>query len=250
MPTGTLAQSPPPHLRAVIFDMDGVIIDSEPLWQEAEIAVLASVGIALDRRLCLQTTGLRSDELVAYWYARRPWTAPAPADVERELLRTVGALIRARAGRTAGLDAILATLAARDVRLGLASSSPYTIIVAVLERLGLTETFACVHSAEEEPYGKPHPGVYLSAARKLGVAPEACCAIEDSLNGVLAAKAAKMACVAVPDPGMAADPRFVLADRVARSLAELDADAWDALGVVSAGTKQTTPGEAIVVFPR
>ena len=219
------------RLHAVIFDMDGGLIDSEPLWQEAEIEVFGSVGIALDQRLCLQTTGLRSDELVAYWYARRPWAAPAPAAVERELLRVVGALIRARAERTAGLDEALRVLATRDVRLALASSSPYAIIGAVLERLALTETFACVYSAEEEPHGKPHPGVYLTAARKLGVAPEACCAIEDSLNGVLAAKAAKMTCVAVPDPGMAGDPRFVIADRVVRSLAALDAGAWDALGL-------------------
>jgi len=94
------------------------------------------------------------------------------------------------------------------VPVALASSSPYAVIEAALDRLGLTEAFRCVYSAEEEPYGKPHPGVYLTAARKLGVAPEACCAIEDSPNGVLAAKAAKMTCVAVPDRMMAGDPRF------------------------------------------
>lgn len=231
MPSARLDESGRAPLAAVIFDMDGVLIDSEPLWQEAEIAVFAGVGVTLDRRLCLQTTGLRSDELVAYWYARRPWSSPAPVEVERELLRLVSALIRERAERKAGLDEVLGVLATRDVRLGLASSSPYAIIDAVLERLGLTETFACVHSAEEEPYGKPHPGVYVSAARKLDVTPAACCAIEDSVNGVLAAKAARMTCVAVPDPATAADPRFVVADRVVRSLAELDAAVWQTLGV-------------------
>ncbi|MBI3768934.1 MAG: hexitol phosphatase HxpB [Deltaproteobacteria bacterium] len=234
MPNAAFDGSERSRVRAVIFDMDGVLIDSEPLWQEAEIEVFASVGVALDRRLCLQTTGLRSDDLVAYWYARRPWTTPAPADVEGELLRVVSDLIRRRAERKAGLTDVLRLLTTRDVRVALASSSPYAIITAVLERLALTETFACVHSAEEEPYGKPHPGVYLTTAQKLGVAPEACCAVEDSLNGVLAAKAAKMACVAVPGSGMAADPRFVIADRVVRSLTELDGAAWNSLGTAEA----------------
>ena len=231
MASGAFDGGERPPLRAVIFDMDGVLLDSEPLWQEAEIAVFASVGIALDRSLCVRTMGLRSDELVAYWYARRPWTGPSPEAVERELLRVVTALISRRAERTRGLTEVLRVLAERDVGIALASSSPTAIIAAVLERLALTETFACVHSAEDEPYGKPHPGVYLTTARKLGVAPTACCAIEDSPNGVLAAKAAQMTCVAVPDPAVAADPRFVIADRVAHSLVELDARAWDALGV-------------------
>jgi HAD superfamily hydrolase (TIGR01509 family) len=217
------------RLRAVIFDMDGVLIDSEPLWQEAEIAVFATVGVALDAARCRETMGLRSDELVAHWYARQPWPDPPPAAIERALVRSVSELIRERAQPKHGLAEALRMLAARDLRLALASSSPSALIAAVLERLGLAGTFACVHSAEREPYGKPHPGVYLSAARKLGVAPESCCAIEDSLHGVLAAKAARMTCVAVPDPGMAGDPRFAIADRVLGSLAELDGSLWDAL---------------------
>jgi len=233
-----------PALRAVIFDMDGVLLDSEPLWQEAEIEVFASVGIALDRGLCLRTMGLRSDEVVAYWYGRRPWRAPSPAAVERELLRVVAALIRARAVRKEGLTDALELLTRRDVHLALASSSPYALITAVLERLELTATFACVHSAEEEPQGKPHPGVYLTTARKLGVAPTECCAVEDSLNGVLAAKAARMTCVAVPDAAVAGDPRFAIADRVARSLAEIDVPTWNALGV-----PRTSPRPAAIIRP-
>jgi len=228
------ARTDRPALRAVIFDMDGVLLDSEPLWQEAEIAVFASVGIALERRDCLETMGLRSDEVVAHWHGRRPWASPSLQAVERELLGTVEALIRRRAVRKEGVTEVLRTLARRDVRLALASSSPYALITAVLEALDLADTFACVHSAEQEPFGKPHPGVYLTAAEKVGVAPTACCAIEDSPNGVLAAKAARMTCIAVPDGGVAGDPRFTIADQVVRSLADLDARAWDGLGVATA----------------
>jgi sugar-phosphatase len=217
------------RVRAVVFDMDGVLIDSEPLWQEAEIAVMAAVGVVLDRKECVRTMGLRSDEFVAYWYARHPWRGRPLQEVERELLRNVTALVRERAVAKDGVRQALAFLAGCDVRLGLASSSPYALIATVLERLGLTETFACIHSAEEEPYGKPHPGVYLSAARKLGVGPGECVAIEDSLNGVVAAKAAKMTCVAIPDPAFAGDPRLALADVVLDSLGALDAAVWTRL---------------------
>jgi len=89
----------------------------------------------------------------------------------------------------------------------------------VLAALDLGEAFEVVHSAEDEPYGKPHPGIYLTAAERLGVDPVACVAIEDSVAGVVAAKAARMAAVAVPEDR--GDPRFGIADAVLDSLADL-----------------------------
>ncbi len=225
------------RIDAVIFDLDGVLIDSEPLWQDAEIVVFGRLGITLDRDLCRLTMGLRSDEVVAYWRARCSWNGPTNAEVEGELLREVAAHIRTRGAAKAGIDPLLRLLAPR-VPVALASSSPYAIIDAALERLALRGAFGCVYSAEEEPYGKPHPGVYLTTAAKLGVAPMRCCAIEDSPNGVLAAKAARMACIAVPDPGVADDPRIRIADRVVAGLAALDTPLWDALGL--AGTTTVT----------
>jgi sugar-phosphatase len=117
------------------------------------------------------------------------------------------------------------------VRVALASSSAYRLIRAVTERLGLADSFDCVYSAEEEEYGKPHPGVYLTAARRLGVAPTQCLAVEDSFNGVLAAKAARMKCVAVPEPAQRRDPRFCIADVVLDSLAGVGVEVWRALDV-------------------
>jgi sugar-phosphatase len=116
----------------------------------------------------------------------------------------------------------------RGLALAIASSSPYRLIRAVVSALGLdVET---IYSAEDEPFGKPHPGVYLETARRLGVHPLTCVAFEDSLPGVIAAKAARMRCVAVPEPPNDSDPRFVLADAVVRSLDEVDDALWTRLG--------------------
>ena len=115
---------------------------------------------------------------------------------------------------------MVALLAAQDLPLAVASSSSGEMIAAVMERLGIGGYFRILQSAEHEPYGKPHPGVYIEAARRLGVAPEHCLAFEDSPNGVIAAKAAKMACIAVPDPAIRADRRLCIADAILPSLAD------------------------------
>ena len=104
----------------------------------------------------------------------------------------------------------------------LASSSSYRIIDAVVDKFGLRNRFELIYSAQEEPFGKPHPGVYISAAQKLGVTPESCLAIEDSINGVVSAKAAKMKCIAVPEPAARNDRRYGIADVVLDSLNDVE----------------------------
>lgn len=205
--------------------MDGLLINSEPLWRQAEKIAFAEVGVRLSERDCLETTGLRADEVVAYWFGRRPWSGPSLCEVEARLV----ALVVEKIGEgelKAGAREALAFVARQGVRVALASSSAYAIINTVLDRFELREAFEVVYSAQEEPYGKPHPGVYLTAARKLGMAPPACVALEDSLAGVIAAKAARMKCIAVPE---AKDSRFVLADVVLASLLEVNAEVWGML---------------------
>jgi sugar-phosphatase len=115
-------------------------------------------------------------------------------------------------------------------RLALASSSPRAIIDAALARLGLDRAFDVVRSAEHEPFGKPHPGLLLSTATELGVSPLDCVVLEDSLTGVIAAKAARMACVAVPFDHPEHDPRFVVADAIVGTLEAVTPELLDALG--------------------
>ena len=213
--------------RGIIFDMDGVLVDSEPLWVRAELEVFGAVGLELREEDCLQTTGLRTDDVVAYWYTRRPWTAATPAVVEQRLVARVAELIRAEGVALPGVSSALAAARALTDRMALATSSPMPVIEAVLDRLELAGTFEVLHSAWSEPYGKPHPGVFLTTAERLGLAATACIVIEDSINGVVAAKAARMSCIAIPQVH---DPRFVLADAVLPSLEHVTADVFNALG--------------------
>jgi sugar-phosphatase len=119
--------------------------------------------------------------------------------------------------------------------LALASSSQYRLIERVLEHFDLRRYFPIVHSAEDEAYGKPHPAVFLSAAAKLGVAPGACLVWEDAAAGVLAAKAARMTCVAVPEPSERARRSFAIADVILGSLEEIDDVVWAVLEAAQGG---------------
>lgn len=218
------------EIRATVFDMDGVLIDSEPLWQRAEIEVFGEVGVELDRRDCRRTMGLRVDEVVGHWLGRRPWDVEAwpPERVARLVLERVCELIRDDGTRRPGVGRALEFLRGCGQRLALATSSPRLVIDAVLETLALADAFEVAVSAQDERRGKPDPGVYLTAARRLGLQPGECLAVEDSLAGLEAAVAAGMRCVMVPDPSLAGHDRLGDADLVLDGLAALPAR-WDRL---------------------
>ena len=221
-------------IEAVVFDMDGLLIDSEPLWQQAEIEVFARVGIQLDAQLCLRTRGRKIDEVVDYWHAQAPWRSPPRREVREAIVERVAELIAQAGTSKPGVEHALDFFAARSLPLALASSSPYRLIDAVLTRLHIEDRFDVLHSGEEERLGKPDPAIFLSAARKLGVAPARCLAFEDSPGGVASAKAAGMRCVAVPDAAGAGASRFVeeraalarVADLVIDSLLDFETRHW------------------------
>jgi HAD superfamily hydrolase (TIGR01509 family) len=209
--------------------MDGLLIDSEPFWQEAEIAIFGRLGVPLNVERCRETQGLRAREVVAYWNRLYPWSGSPIDAVADELIARVATLIEERGEPMPGAMAAIDFARSRGIRTALASSSPYANIRAVLRRLGAADGFDVVRSAEDETYGKPHPAVYLRAAELLGVPAHACAAAEDSLNGIISVKAARMRCLAVPHPQVRSDPRFALADVVVGSLLELNDEVWDRL---------------------
>ena len=217
-------------LRAAIYDLDGLAIDSEPSWVEAEVSVMGELGVTLTPAVARETTGTRLDETVALWARRFTWHGASLAQVRERIIARATSLILARAPAKPGLRESLRVMAEAGLRCAMASSSPVALIRAVLEKLDLTSAFEVVTSGESEPLGKPHPGVYLTAAARLGVEPTRCVALEDSLNGVVAAKAARMRCIAVPDDWAEQDPRLVLADAILRSLHDVDRALLDRLG--------------------
>lgn len=212
-------------LRAVIFDMDGLLIDSEPLWVRAEKEIFASVGVVLTEEDCARTKGLRIDDVVRHWQEHRGFSAAAadasPAMVEARIITRLTRLISAEGVARPGIATALASARANGRAIALASSSPTAVIEAALDRLGLRRAFDVVQSAEAEPLGKPHPGVFLRTADRLGVSARECVVLEDSMTGVIAAKAARMACIAVPVDHPDHEARFALADAVVGTLEDV-----------------------------
>jgi mannitol-1-/sugar-/sorbitol-6-/2-deoxyglucose-6-phosphatase len=194
--------------RALVFDMDGVLIDSEPLWWRAEIEVFATVGLELTEADCYKTQGMRMDEAAQWWFDRFPWTGATPVEIAGRVVDRVIEFIQAEGGPMPGVREVLAAAKADEWRIGLASSSAMRLIETVLDGFGMRDVFEVVRSAEHEQRGKPHPDVYLAALRELGLDGVDCIAIEDSVNGMSSALAAGMRCIAVPPPDARADPGF------------------------------------------
>src|SRR5215218_4699813 len=217
------------RIDAMIFDMDGLLVDSEPLWRIAEIEMLSAVGVPITHDDAVQTTGLRTDEVVEVWYSRYPWPDPPKKAIEARIITRLIALVRERGKLMPGARETLNAVSGAGYPLAIASSSSSEIIAAVLDTLGIAAYFQVAQSAEHEPYGKPHPGVYIEAARGLDIAPMRCLAFEDSPNGVIAAKAARMRCIAVPDPALTDDRRFQAADLILPSLSAFHLDLLEQL---------------------
>lgn len=200
------------NFDAVIFDMDGVLTDSEPLWKIAMEEVFHSVGCKLTRKDFQKTVGLRIDEVCEYWYQHEAWTGATPKEVENKIMLRMVELIRENGESLPGVMETTHYLREKGVKIGLATSSYTVLIDAVLDTLGIRDRFDEIHSAENEQYGKPHPAVYITVADRLKVDPTRCLVIEDSLNGIISGKAAKMKVVCIPEKTHHPEPKLLVAD--------------------------------------
>lgn len=205
-------------LTTVIFDMDGLLIDSEPLWGKAMMEVFAGLGVYLKPEDYMHTTGLRTSEVVDYWYRHFRWKGHSPEEVTKDIVDNVTDKILQDGKAMDGLYYILDFFKSRQFKTGLASSSPMRLIHHVLKHLNIKGYFNAVYSAEYELYGKPNPAVYLSCAAELDSSPPECIVFEDSVNGMIAGKAARMKVVAVPELHNRKDVRYSLADLRLNSL--------------------------------
>ena len=211
------------QFNSVIFDMDGLLIDSEPLWQEAGQEVLSQYNIQLTDEQYHSSTGLRTPEWIDNWFSYYHIDKiNAPQAIER-IEETALQKIRQSGQIMPGVEYIMDFFQQKNFRIGIASSSPMRLINVVVDKLNIRSYLHAITSAESLAYGKPHPQVFINCAEELSLPPTQCIVFEDSFNGLIAAKAAKMKCVVVPHHSAYNNPRWNAADLIINSLTNFDA---------------------------
>jgi HAD superfamily hydrolase (TIGR01509 family) len=206
--------------EAVVFDLDGVLVDSESVWGEAKRQLTMETGGHWHPEATREMMGMSSIEWSRYLHDRLDVPMP-PEEISDAVVERIIALYRKRLPLLPGAVEAVRSLAVRWP-LAVASSSNRPVIDLVLELAGIAEAFAVTVSSEEVDRGKPAPDVYLEASRRLGVSPDRCVAIEDSTNGICAAVAAGMIVIAIPNREFPPDPDSLrLAAKTLRSLEEL-----------------------------
>jgi HAD superfamily hydrolase (TIGR01509 family) len=206
------------QLNTVIFDMDGLLIDSEPLWGEAADEVFKKYGVTLTPEQYVSSTGLRTKEFLQHWFGFFKLSLQDIDEAEKIILSFILQKVRLKGNVMPGVQHIINFFVERNFKIGLASSSPMELIDLVVDQLNIRNFLQATTSAEHLPYGKPHPQVYLNCAAELSSAPSSCICFEDSFNGMIAAKAAKMKCVVVPHHAQLKQERWGAADLKLSSL--------------------------------
>ncbi len=215
-------------IEAVVFDLDGVILETEEVWDEVRGRYVVERGGRYDEAAQRAMMGMSSPEWSRY-LAEELGVPRTPEEISGDIVRLMEARYREELPLIAGAREAVERLAARWP-LGLASSSNRPLIDAALELSGLDRLFAATVSSEEVPRGKPAPDVYLEAARRLEVEPRRCAAVEDSHSGIGSAKAAGMRVVAIPNPSFRPDAEaLALADLVLDSIDRLDVAAVESV---------------------
>ena len=208
-------------IEAVVFDMDGLMIDSQPFWQTAQLEVLPQLGVPITRQDTIDTTGMRVDQIVRRSYEQSPWKSVSCEEVCQRIVNRVIELINEHKPAMPGLGHAIELCQQHGQKLAIASSSPMSMIDATIEALQLEGVFDAKLSGGDLRYSKPHPEVYLNACDALGLAPQRCVALEDSFIGLLAAKSAQMKTIVIPETSATDQKNFVIADRQLNSLHEL-----------------------------
>ncbi|PVZ84427.1 hexitol phosphatase HxpB [Serratia sp. S1B] len=209
-------------ITTAIFDMDGLLIDSEPLWLQAELDIFGALGLDLsDRHNLPDTLGLRIDQVVKMWYQTMPWQGVSQEEVAQRIIERAIDLVREKRPLLPGVSQALELCRSLDLNIGLASASPLHMQQQVLKMFNLESYFDQLVSAEYLPYSKPHPEIYLIAAERLNSDPQCCITLEDSIHGMIATKAARMRSIVIPAAEYRQDPRWALADYQLQSLEQL-----------------------------
>lgn len=205
-------------IQAAIFDMDGLLIDSEPLWRQAAEEVFLPYNIKLTVKQYETTTGLRTKEFIEYWFNYFKLQEHLQPKAVDDIIDLVKEKVQRHPTVMPGVQHIIEYFLKKNCAIGLATSSPRMLADVVIDQLGIRKLLGAIATAEHLPYGKPHPQVYINCAAALMVPPTNCICFEDSFNGMIAAQAARMKCVVVPARHVTNDARWGAADLKISSL--------------------------------
>lgn len=198
--------------------MDGLLVDSEPWWRVAESNIFGKLSVSPGEEDFEKMMGNRIQEVITSWHNRHPWPDFSLEKTMNDIVDEVGRLVTENAQLMPGVIEALEYFREKNLPIALASSSPLRLINKIITHYNIEKYFVIVRSAEFEAKGKPSPDVFLTTANALQIAPQNCLVFEDSYNGVLAAKAAGMKCVAVPAQEHYDQERFDIADWKWKSL--------------------------------
>ena len=182
-------------MKAVIFDMDGVIVDSEPLHFQVDMKILGALGVPVTQAYFEKFVGMTNPEMWEKVIREFRLTATVDELVGRQMGAKLQYVAETDLEPIIGVSGLVDRLRRAGLLLAIASSSPRLFIEAVVSKFRMTEVFKVIVSSEEVPRGKPAPDVYLEVARRLSVLPDECAVIEDAYHGVVAAKRAGMTCI-------------------------------------------------------
>jgi beta-phosphoglucomutase family hydrolase len=187
-------------LKAVIFDLDGVIIDSEPFHLVVNEKIFANLGINLSEDEYQSFIGTTHQDMWSTIKKKYGLLQSVPELVNMQVSGNINYIKNEKIDAIEGVTGLLSRLKKANIKIGIASSSPTEVIELVIKKLGISDYFSVVVGGEKIEKGKPSPDIFLKAAKVLNTKPENCVVIEDSENGVKAAKAAGMKCVGFRNP--------------------------------------------------
>ncbi len=209
------------NVKAVIFDMDGVIIDSEHLWRRAMIEGFNKIGIPFTEADCRITTGMRFKEVIEFWFKKHEYSQTTTIEFDSMVVDHLSQLIRQEGKAMKGVIEAFDFCKKQNIKIGLATSSNVGLMNTVLDTLQINHYFDSLCSAQYLTHGKPHPQVFINCAEELNIHPSHCVVIEDSVNGIIAGKAAHMKVIAIPEKEQRNNPKFAIADYMLESLLDI-----------------------------